>query len=104
MDLASMMKTMLSTDSIAQMSEKTGTSPDEVKSVLLSALPAMLNGVQGQASNQDTVAGFAGALDAHALATCWAGIRLRRLRPPRREPVSAPLPPAAFSALSLPCS
>lgn len=67
MDLASMMKTMLSTDSIAQMSEKTGTSPDEVKSVLLSALPAMLNGVQGQASNQDTVAGFAGALDAHAL-------------------------------------
>ena len=122
MDLASMMKTMLSTDSIAQMSEKTGTSPDEVKSVLLSALPAMLNGVQGQASNQDTVAGFAGALDAHALddtsniseflshvgkrssATCWAGIRLRRLRPPPRKPVSALRPPAAFSALSLPCS
>ena len=66
MDLASMMKTMLSSDSIAQMSEKTGAGTDEVKSVLLSALPAMLSGVQGQASNSDTVAGFAGALDSHA--------------------------------------
>ena len=66
MDLASMMKTMLSSDSIAQMSQKTGTSTDQVKSVLLSALPAMLNGVQGQASNRETVEGFAGALDSHA--------------------------------------
>lgn len=66
MDLASMLQTMLSSDSIAKMGEKTGTSTDEVKSVLLSALPAMLSGVQGQANNQDTVAGFAGALDAHA--------------------------------------
>ena len=66
MDLTSMMKTMLSPESIAKMSEKTGTSTDEVKSVLLSALPAMLNGVQGQANNKDTVAGFAGALDSHA--------------------------------------
>ena len=66
MDLTSMMQTMLSSESIAQMSEKTGTSTDEVKSVLLSALPAMLNGVQGQANNKDTVAGFAGALDSHA--------------------------------------
>ena len=67
MDLASMMQTMLNSDSIAKMSEKTGTSTDEVKSVLLSALPALLQGVQGQASNKDTVAGFAGALDSHAL-------------------------------------
>jgi hypothetical protein len=66
MDLASMMKTMLSSDSIAKMSEKTGAGTDEVKSVLLSALPAMLSGVQGQASNSETVAGFAGALDSHA--------------------------------------
>ena len=66
MDLASMLQTMLSSDSIAKMGEKTGTSTDEVKSVLFSALPAMLSGVQGQANNQDTVAGFAGALDAHA--------------------------------------
>jgi len=66
MDLASMMKTMLSSDSIAQMSKKTGVSTDAVKSVLLSALPAMLSGAQGQADNQDTVAGFAGALDSHA--------------------------------------
>ena len=66
MDLASMMQTMLSPDSIAKMGEKTGTSADEVKSVLFSALPALLKGVQGQASNKDTVAGFAGALDSHA--------------------------------------
>ena len=66
MDLASMMKTMLSADSIAKMSERTGASTGEVKSVLLSALPAMLSGVQGQANNRDTVAGFAGALESHA--------------------------------------
>ena len=66
MELASMLKTMLNADSIAKMSEKTGTSTDEVKSVLLSALPALLKGVQGQASNRETVAGFAGALDSHA--------------------------------------
>lgn len=66
MDLTSMMKTMLSSDSIAQMSKKTGTSTDGVKSVLLSSLPAMLNGVKGQANNKSTVAGFAGALDSHA--------------------------------------
>ncbi len=66
MDLASLMKTMLSPDSITQMSKKTGTSTEEVKSVLLSALPAMLSGVKGQASSQETVAGFAGALESHA--------------------------------------
>ena len=66
MDLASMLQTMLSSDSIAQMSEKTGAGADQVKSVLASALPAILSGVQGQASNKDTVAGFADALDAHA--------------------------------------
>ncbi len=66
MDLTSMMKTMLSPDSIAKMSEKTGASTDEVKSVLLSALPAMLSGVQGQAGSRETVEGFAGALESHA--------------------------------------
>ncbi len=67
MDLNALLGTMLSEDSIAQMSQKTGTTTDEVKSVLLSALPAMLEGVQGQANGDDTVAGFAGALDSHAL-------------------------------------
>ncbi len=67
MDLNALLGTMLSEDSIAQMSQKTGTTTDEVKNVLLSALPAMLEGVQGQANGDDTVAGFAGALDSHAL-------------------------------------
>ena len=66
MDLASMMQTMLNSDSIAQMSQRTNTSTDNVKSVLLSAMPAMLSGVQKQASGRNTVAGFAGALDTHA--------------------------------------
>ena len=66
MDLTSIMKTMLNADSIGQISEKTGTSANEVKAVLLSAMPAMLSGLQGQASNNDTVAGFADALDSHA--------------------------------------
>ena len=68
MDLMSMMSTMLSEDSINQMSQKTGTTNEDVKNVLLSALPAMLNGVQGQADGEDTVAGFAGALESHAQA------------------------------------
>lgn len=67
LDLTALLGTMLSEDSITQMSKKTGTTNDEVKSVLLSALPAMLEGVQGQANGDDTVAGFAGALDSHAL-------------------------------------
>ncbi len=66
MDLNSLLQTMLSADSVGQMSKKTGASTDAVTSVLMSALPAMLSGVQGQASNRDTVAGFAGALDSHA--------------------------------------
>ena len=67
MDLNALLSTMLSEDSITQMGQKAGASNEEVKSVLLSALPAMLNGVQGQANGEDTVAGFAGALDSHAL-------------------------------------
>ena len=66
MDLTALMSTMLSEESIAQMGQKAGASTDDVKSVLLSALPAMLSGLQNQADGADTVAGFAGALDSHA--------------------------------------
>ncbi len=66
MDLTALMSTMLSEESIAQMGQKAGASTDEVKSVLLSALPSMLSGLQNQADGADTVAGFAGALDSHA--------------------------------------
>ena len=64
--LGTLLGGMTSQSSLSSLAGKTGASTDAVKSVLLSALPAMLSGAKGQASHRDTVAGFAGALDSHA--------------------------------------
>ncbi len=68
MDLSALMSTLLSGDSVANMSKLTGTSQNEVQSVLSSVLPSLLNGAQGQAKNESTAAGFANALQNHAKA------------------------------------
>ncbi len=68
MDLDKLMSTMLSGDSVSNMSKRTGTSQADVTSVLTSMLPALLGGAQGQASNAKTAAGFASALSSHAQA------------------------------------
>ena len=66
MDLNALMGTLLSQDSLQNMSSLTGASTDNVASVLSSALPALLSGAQGQANDEDALAGFAGALQDHA--------------------------------------
>ena len=68
MDFSALMNTMLSGDSITNMSQVTGTSQTEVKDVLSAALPSLLSGAQGQAENASTAAGFANALQDHAKA------------------------------------
>jgi len=66
MDLTALMSTMLSEESIENLGMKAESSPDEVRSVLGSALPLLLNGANAQASNQETASGFLGALQQHA--------------------------------------
>ena len=65
MDFSSIINTITSSDSVAELSSLTGTSEKDVTSILSSALPQLLSGAQGQATNQDTAASFANALTAH---------------------------------------
>ena len=66
MDLNALMSAMLSEESIAGLGEKAESSPEEVRSVLSSALPLLLNGASAQANNQATASGFLGALQQHS--------------------------------------
>lgn len=66
MDLNSLMGSLLSGDSIANLSQLSGTSQKNVKDVLSSALPSILEGAVKQANDENTVESFAGALLDHA--------------------------------------
>lgn len=66
MDLKKLTSTLLSSDSIKGLSSLTGASKSEVSSVLTEALPALLNGANGQAKDSGTAKGFADALAQHA--------------------------------------
>ena len=66
MDLQALMSTMLSEESIENLGAKAGASSEEVRGVLGSALPLLLNGANAQATNQATASGFLGALQQHA--------------------------------------
>lgn len=66
MDLKKLTSTLLSSDSIKGLSSVTGASKGEVSSVLTEALPALLNGANGQAKDSGTAKGFADALAQHA--------------------------------------
>ena len=66
MDLKKLTSTLLSSDSIKGLSSVTGASKGEVSSVLTEALPALLNGANGQAKDAGTAKGFADALAQHA--------------------------------------
>ncbi len=66
MDLNALLGTLLSGDSISNISQMTGTTQKDVKNVLSSVLPDLLNGAGLQATSEDTVEGFAGALQDHA--------------------------------------
>ncbi|MBR2842864.1 MAG: DUF937 domain-containing protein [Lachnospiraceae bacterium] len=65
MDFSSILNTITSSDSIQQLSSLSGTSENDVSSILSSVLPQLLNGAQGQATNQETAQSFANALTSH---------------------------------------
>ncbi len=65
MDVNTLMKLMLSSNSTSALSKKSGASADQVTNILNSIMPMLLNGASAQATNQETAAGFASALDAH---------------------------------------
>lgn len=67
MDLTSiLLQSMLNDSSVKSLSKKTGTSKDEVSSVLTAALPLLLKGAGQQAEDEETAESFADALDQHA--------------------------------------
>ncbi len=66
MDLNELMSTMLSEESIEGLGAKAESSPEEVRGVLSSALPLLLNGASAQANNQETAGGFVNALQQHS--------------------------------------
>lgn len=66
MDLTKLAGTLLSSDSISGLSSLTGASDKDVSNVLAQALPALLNGANGQAKDNATAEGFASALADHA--------------------------------------
>ena len=65
MDFSSIMKTLMSSDSVSQLSSLTGTQENQVSNILQSALPQLLSGAKQQATSADTAAGFAKALQSH---------------------------------------
>lgn len=65
MDFNSIINTITGSDSISQLSSLTGTSQKDVSGILSAALPQLLSGAQGQATNKETAASFANALTAH---------------------------------------
>ena len=66
MDINSLMEQMLSKDTVKGLSKLAGTTQKGTKSVLTSALPALLKGAQSQANSKATASGFVKALSDHA--------------------------------------
>ncbi len=66
MDLTKLTKTLLSSDSIDELSKLTGASGSDVTNVLANALPTLLDGAKDQAKGKSTSKGFASALSDHA--------------------------------------
>ena len=66
MDINALLGTLLSEESIAGLSQKTGASQDQIKDVMSNGLPNLLNGAKAQSDNGDTLDGFVGALAQHA--------------------------------------
>jgi len=66
MDLSSIFGTLFSSEGIGGISEKTGASSFDIKNVLSSALPQLLNGADKQNTDESTSSGFVNALSQHA--------------------------------------
>ena len=66
MDVKSMLSTVVSQDSVKQISRSVKVPEKDVQSVLMSAIPALLGGAMEQANDQSTASGFVGALNQHS--------------------------------------
>ena len=66
MDLNALLSTMLSGESVSNLSQAAGVSTAEVQSVLGSALPSLLTGAQAQSEGSDTAESFTSALAQHS--------------------------------------
>lgn len=66
MDITTMLGQLISPDSLEGIGAASGASSEEVQNVLNVALPILMDGALGQASGDDTLAGFTGALADHA--------------------------------------
>ncbi|MBR5007265.1 MAG: DUF937 domain-containing protein, partial [Clostridia bacterium] len=66
MDINSIMKTMLGSETLKGISGATGTTQKSVKTVLSSALPSLVDGAVQQAQNKATASSFVKALSDHA--------------------------------------
>lgn len=66
MDMNTMLKMLLSSDALGQVSKQAGVSENDAAAVLQDVLPILIKGMQGQASNQDTQQGFLKALADHS--------------------------------------
>jgi len=66
MDLSLVMNTLMSADSLNNISKKTGSSKKEVNDVLVSALPLLLKGAQTQEEDESTAESFMSALTKHS--------------------------------------
>ena len=66
MDLMSIMGALMGSSSTSGISQATGTSSNDVTSILASALPSLLTGANKQASQTSTATSFAKALSSHA--------------------------------------
>ena len=60
------LSTLLGDDSVKSISKATGSNQQDVEKVLVAALPSLLGGALGQAQDEQTAEGFAGALADHA--------------------------------------
>ena len=65
MDMNSLIKTLLSSDSVSGVSKATKSSDSNVQSVLNAALPLLLNGAKAQSEDKNTSESFANALLSH---------------------------------------
>ena len=66
MDISSLLGTVMSANSTGGISDATGVSNDQTRSVLTAALPLLLSGALNQSNNSATASGFASALTQHA--------------------------------------
>lgn len=66
MDIQKLATTLLSSDALNGLSQRSGASKSDVKSVLTQVLPTLLGGADNQAKNADTAESFAAALASHA--------------------------------------